>query len=247
MLVFMGILGLNNVQIEGLFFNILLGVVSAALIHYLVAKIIGPLLFGRLWCGWACWTAMVLDFLPFSKSPGRDEGRLGYVRYLHFVLSFAFVELALYLLGPWIGQEMTINALYWVLVGNIFYYVAAIAMAYKYQDNRAFCKYLCPITAILKTTSRFSLIKVKGNPDLCVECGACTKACPMDIDIPSYHREGKRVLSSECILCQTCINVCPQNALSLSTGIDVGLRDRLRLKREKKQQDDEFVIQSIVT
>ncbi len=27
------------------------------LIHYFIAKSIGPVLFGRLWCGWACRTA----------------------------------------------------------------------------------------------------------------------------------------------------------------------------------------------
>ena len=30
-------------------------------------KIFGPLLFGRGWCGYACWTAMVLDFLPYNQ------------------------------------------------------------------------------------------------------------------------------------------------------------------------------------
>ena len=43
------------------------GVFEAATIHYAVAKIFGPLLFGRGWCGYACWTAMVLDFLPYKK------------------------------------------------------------------------------------------------------------------------------------------------------------------------------------
>lgn len=38
---------------------------EAAAIHYAVAKIFGPLIFGRGWCGYACWTAMVLDFLPY--------------------------------------------------------------------------------------------------------------------------------------------------------------------------------------
>ena len=50
-------------QIEGLFFDLLGGVLMAAVIHYLIAKLIGPLLFGRVWCGWACWTAMLLDQL----------------------------------------------------------------------------------------------------------------------------------------------------------------------------------------
>ena len=49
-----GVFGKQNLQLEGLFFNIFLGVLGAGLIHYLVAKIIGPLFVGRLWCGWGC-------------------------------------------------------------------------------------------------------------------------------------------------------------------------------------------------
>ena len=54
----------ENMQLEGLFFGLLGGVVQAAVVHYLIAKIFGPMLFGRIWCGWACWTVMVLDLLP---------------------------------------------------------------------------------------------------------------------------------------------------------------------------------------
>ncbi|MFB5625007.1 MAG: 4Fe-4S binding protein [Nitrosopumilus sp.] len=38
----------------------------------------------------------------------------------------------------------------------MIYFTSAIILAYTLKDNRAFCKYLCPITAILKITSRFS-------------------------------------------------------------------------------------------
>ena len=64
-------------QIEGLFFDLFTGVFLAAVIHYLIAKIIGPLVFGRVWCGWACWTAMLLDQLPYKRSRGRLPGRWG--------------------------------------------------------------------------------------------------------------------------------------------------------------------------
>ena len=49
-------------QIEGFLYYLFTGVFEAATIHYAIAKIFGPLLFGRGWCGYACWTAMVLDF-----------------------------------------------------------------------------------------------------------------------------------------------------------------------------------------
>lgn len=54
-------------QIEGFWYYLFLGVFEAATIHYAVAKIFDPLLFGRGWCGYACWTAMVLDFLPYQQ------------------------------------------------------------------------------------------------------------------------------------------------------------------------------------
>ncbi len=38
-------------------------------------------------------------------------------------------------------------------------------MAFTLKDNRAFCKYVCPITVFLKATSRFSLLKIGGDSD----------------------------------------------------------------------------------
>lgn len=79
MLLYLGVLCRENMQIEGFWYYLFLGVFEAATIHYVVAKIFGPLLFGRGWCGYACWTAMVLDLLPFKTpaAPRRRWGRSG--------------------------------------------------------------------------------------------------------------------------------------------------------------------------
>jgi len=66
MLVFLGLIHRENMQLEGFFYYLSIGVFQAAAIHYLVAKIGGPLIFGRGWCGYACWTAMILDLLPYK-------------------------------------------------------------------------------------------------------------------------------------------------------------------------------------
>jgi len=65
MLVFLGLFQRENMQIEGFFFYLLSGFFAGSVIHYLVAKVAGPIVFNRGWCGWACWTAMVLDLLPY--------------------------------------------------------------------------------------------------------------------------------------------------------------------------------------
>ena len=47
MLLYLGVLSHENMQIEGFWYYLFLGVFEAATIHYAVAKIFGPLVFGR--------------------------------------------------------------------------------------------------------------------------------------------------------------------------------------------------------
>ena len=189
-------IGQENTQIEGLFFGLLAGIVQMAVMHYFIAKIFGPVLFGRLWCGWACWTVMVLDLLPFKRPSGRLPGRWGWLRYLHLALSVGLVLLLFFVFGYRDGAAGQV-AVIWFLVGNALYYVIGIALAYALEDNRAFCKYVCPVSVPLKITTRLSLLKIGGSVEKCDECGACVKTCPMDIRIPEYVKNGQRVLSTE--------------------------------------------------
>lgn len=224
---YVGIAGAENIQIEGVWFGLLTGFIQAAVVHYLIAKVFGPLLFGRLWCGWACWTVMVLDLLPFKRSPGRLPGRWGWLRYLHVALSAGLVALLFFVFDFRDGVSGK-TAVLWFISGNLLYYALGIGLAFALKDNRAFCKYICPVSVPLKITSRFSLLKVKGEAAKCNNCQACVKMCPMDVRIPDYVLEGKRVGSTECSLCQTCISVCAHDALKLSFGLDVGGKDLLR-------------------
>jgi len=232
LLLFLGVFKQENMQIEGFFSYFMAGFVGGSLIHYLVAKIVGPLLFHRGWCAWSCWTAMVLDFLPYKRN---TQGRLGniwgYLRYIHFGLSLGLVLILWFGLGYRVGGHGT-TAFYWLLGGNIFYYASGIVLAYLLKDNRAFCKYVCPITAVLKISSRFALLKIAGDTEKCNECGACAKVCPMDIRIPEYIKNGQRVLSTECIFCLECVNACPTGALTDTFALDVGNRELLNV-REK--------------
>lgn len=220
-------------QIEGLFFELFSGIFAGALLHYLIAKIFGPLLFGRVWCGWACWTAMALDQLPYKRSPGRLAPGWGQLRYAHFGLSAALVAALWYGLAyrPGAGGA---TALAWFLGGSALYYAAGVALALALRDNRAFCKYLCPVAVPLKLGARLALLRVRGDPQRCEGHGACVAVCPMDIQVTDYLARGERVMSSECILCQACIEVCPEHALALSFGRERGGAELLRRRPPEK-------------
>lgn len=206
MLVYLGLICHENMQIEGFWYYLFTGTFEAATIHYAVAKIFGPLVFGRGWCGYACWTAMVLDFLPY-KLPKHPRKKLGWIRYLTFALSLGFVA-ALFLAH--VGHLERV--MFWAfIVGNLLYYAVGIALAFRFEDNRAFCKYICPITVFLKPMSALSLLRIKCDKSKCVSCGKCRRVCPMDVDVTDNSR--RRLNGTECILCLECVKSCPKKAL----------------------------------
>ena len=206
MLIYLGLICRENMQIEGFWYYLFTGVFEAATIHYAVAKIFGPLLFGRGWCGYACWTAMALDFLPY-KTPCGPRKRIGFIRYITFAASLAFVG-ALFLSH---AQNMERIMFIAFIVGNALYYAVGIALAFAFRDNRAFCKYICPVTVFLKPMSYFSAIRVKCDKEKCVSCGRCRRVCSMDVDVTDNSRNRKN--GTECILCMECTKVCPKKAL----------------------------------
>lgn len=206
MLIYLGIISRENMQIEGFWYYLFLGVFEAAVIHYAVAKIFGPIFFGRGWCGYACWTAMVLDLLPY-KVPKYPRKKLGFIRYIVFAISLIFVS-ALFLLHVNNLEEIMLWAF---IIGNILYYAIGITLALVLKDNRAFCKYICPITVFLKPASYFSFLRVKCDKEKCISCNKCKKNCPMNVDMTNNSR--KRENGTECILCMKCMDECPKKAL----------------------------------
>ena len=179
MLFYLGLIRNENMQIEG---------------------------FGRGWCGYACWTAMVLDFLPY-KVPKQPRRKIGWIRYITFVSSLMFVAAMFLAKVGNIGRIM-----FWAfIVGNLAYYGIGIALAFYFKDNRAFCKYICPITIFLKPMSYFSLLRIRCDKDRCIDCGKCKRICPMNVDVTDNSR--KRANGTECILCMECVKNCPKDAL----------------------------------
>ena len=209
MLLYLGLMSNENMQIEGFWYYLFTGVFEAATIHYAVAKIFGPLIFGRGWCGYACWTAMILDLLPFKVPQNPRKEQLGVIRYVMFALSLIFVG-SLFLLQ--VGNLERIM-FFSFLIGNILYYLVGIGLAFLLKDNRAFCKYICPITVFLKPMSYFSLMRVKVDKDQCIGCNKCRHVCPMNVDMTDNSR--KRENGTECILCFECVESCPKKALKI--------------------------------
>jgi len=216
-LAFLGIVQHENLQLEETIFYFAAGVFSRVLIHYSVAKVFGPLIWGRGFCGWACWTAAVMDWLPIKENKSIPK-KLTWIRVPVFMASIAtplafifsgYDYFSLHVkesLGKW-------HQFIWFLIGNGVYYIAAVSLAFALKKKRAFCKIACPVSLVMKPSSIRPLVKRKPTGEKCTECGACNRQCPMDVDIMSFIRQGKAILNTECILCGLCKHVCPAGAI----------------------------------
>lgn len=238
LMVLFGTLGRQNFQLESFFFSVFSGLFTGAIVHFFMAKIAGPLFMGRGWCGWSCWTAALLDLLPYKQSSGWKGKKVKNIRYLHFLASLVLVSILVfgfkYIIhdaNPTNKDLGTIKEMVWFVAGYMIYYVLGIILALKMKDNRAFCKYLCPVTVFLKASKLFSILRIKGDKEKCNDCGICIKECLMDIDIPAYTKNKERVKSTECIMCMKCIAACPESALKSSIGIDFVTQERLKVNK----------------
>ncbi len=197
-LIFLGVLQRENLQIEETVFYVLFFIASGmfvrVLVHYAVAKVFGPLIWGRGFCGWACWTAAILEWLPIKENAAISV-KYTRIRYAVLVVSL-LIPIAFVLLGyDWVSthirEEGTIiqtgkpGGLVWFLVGNGIYYLAAILLAFKFRKKRAFCKIACPVSLVMKAQTTVALIKTSPSGKECISCKACNTNCPMDVDVMS--------------------------------------------------------------
>jgi ferredoxin-type protein NapH len=200
-----------NLDLDGFFELLILGTAGAAIGHTMMTTIIGPLIFGRILCGWGCWRGMVLERLPVGRGPGRRKGVWVWTPLVGVAVSFAAA--ALFALAP---GHMHGNSVWSISAGVAVYYLAAIALALSLQDQRAFCKYLCPTGFILRWTSRPALLHVSAQAGSCSGCEVCTEVCPMDIPVAARVKMGTGIGNGDCILCQRCVESCPDGVLKTS-------------------------------
>ena len=195
----------NNLQLSQVVFDIIAGIFAGAMIHVAVAKFLGPLFFGRGFCGWVCWNASFFELLPVSREKKRLPEKFYMYKYGTLV---AVLVLPVFFLAAGHSFTSPDEQFKWLLAENALIYLVGLFMALRLGDRRAFCKYLCPAGALMTFTAPKSIIKVEKNHLRCNRCRKCEEVCPMDVPVLDYITAGNRVSDPECILCTECVKNC---------------------------------------
>lgn len=105
---------------------------------------------------------------------------------------------------------MTVNETLRNTAGILFAHKLIISISIVILSTflyRPFCRFLCPLGALLGIFNPISFYRLKINKSKCVKCRICEKTCKLDI--PTYLKPN----SPDCIRCNDCVKACPFNAI----------------------------------
>jgi len=190
------------------------------MIIILTLLILTTLIFGRIFCGFACPVGALQELISKLKfkSNLKEQKYVKYkldistktaniVRWCFFglliLMSIIWSLTLLQFINPFLGFNYFKNPLSLVLlIPLIILIIVAMLSIFIY---RPWCRFLCPFGALASLTSRFSRYKLRRT-ESCTECGLCEKICPTQ---EAFTNSSK----SECYLCNRCVEICPENAL----------------------------------
>ncbi len=133
-------------------------------------------------------------------------------------------------LGDVLVQSYEIMDVNHVFVQGFFIATLFIALLLlNMMRERFWCRYLCPLGALLGLFARWNLLKLRIDAAACIECGLCSRHCQTQAD-PYPNADWKK---SECDYCFTCGALCPTSAIGFGPragGVSLPMVDLERRK-----------------
>ena len=172
------------------------------------------IILGRTFCGNICPFGALFEFVGKlnSKKIKISEAmnkKLSYLKYgvLVAMVGMAWATHSLWIsaFGPYYGMSHMWEGVGLLDEAPIAALVLVLVIIGAFFIERFFCRYLCPVGAFYSLFNKFSPLKVKREKD-CYQCGKCSAACPMGIDVKSVEV----VNNPECIECGLCVDACPK-------------------------------------
>ena len=202
--------------------------VHPAAMFLLIAFVAAAFLFRKAFCSWLCPVGTISEYLwRLGRKLFRRNFRLPRwadlpLRGLKYLLLAFFVwavagmsatEIAGFMRSPYglIADVKMLN--FFRFLGETGAIVIAVLVLASLLVQNFWCRYLCPYGALLGLAALPGPLRIRRNPQACIDCAKCAKACPSALPVDKLIS----IKSAECTGCLECVAVCPaQGALAMA-------------------------------
>lgn len=185
---------------------------------------LGIYFFGKgVYCGWICSCGALAETLgdthrhKMPHGPGWNRLNMAGQGVLGIAVALLIVRVIGWALpdGNWADQifDPVLKSNYkWAvdvfLAGVVGYGV------YFWYSGRFWCRFLCPLAALMHIYARFSRFAIVSEKKKCISCNVCTSVCHQGIDVMSFANKGVPMTDPECVRCSACVHSCPTGVLA---------------------------------
>ena len=203
------------------------GVVNGSFIVFLLL-FLASLFVGRAYCGWGCPGAGCQESIFLARTKPVTKGN--YVKWVIWVPWIGIIVMAAVRAGGYgvvdflyqttHGLSMTNTS---SLISYLVVLMLLIALPAFAFGKRSFCHHLCwmaPFMIIgrsIRNRFKWGSFQLRARAELCTNCGACSRQCPMSLSVQTMVNEGI-MENAECTLCGACADACRQGAIAFDWG-----------------------------
>ena len=199
-----------------------------AAMFLLVTFVAMAFLFRKAFCSWLCPVGTISEYLwklgkkIFRRNFPLPRGLDIPLRGLKYVLLGFFVwavssmsakAIAAFMRSPYgiVADVKMLN--FFRFIGETGLMVLGVLVLASVFFQNFWCRYLCPYGALLGLASVFSPLRIRRDPETCIDCAKCAKACPAVLPVDKLLT----IKSAECTGCLECVAVCPaEGALQMA-------------------------------
>jgi polyferredoxin len=180
------------------------------------ALLLSVVLVKKAFCSWVCPLGTIFEGMAWLRRkalgaerlrvPDGVDSRLVYLRYvvlgLILVFTYQFSELVFRGYDPFYILFTGVQGHETIPVVSALVVIGVLVGAFFFEMS--WCRYLCPLNAVMSPLSKVGVFKVKRDTGACTGCGACDRVCLQRIPVSGLDR----VTRVDCTNCLDCVSKC---------------------------------------
>jgi polyferredoxin len=173
------------------------------------------------YCGWICSCGALAETLGDTHRHKMPHcPRWNRLNMTGQVILLIAILILLFRIYGWVFQGEFSENLF-VLSKDKYKWVVDVFLAgavgygvYFWLSGRFWCRFMCPLAALMHIYARFSRFRIIADKKKCISCNVCTSVCHQGIDIMNFANKGLPMADPECVRCSACVQGCPTGVLT---------------------------------